>query len=154
MIESFDLVISDASTLTDWSWAAARGDVETAVRLLRGHKMTTSQSLYDEIAAALQFPYYFGENLDALDECLRDLPEWLPASGYLLIIRDAVAVLSEATDPARALGTFLGLLARVRADWGTTTPFAITLHATPDDAPRLRARLAAAGATFRERALM
>jgi RNAse (barnase) inhibitor barstar len=37
-----------------------------------------------EIAEALQFPDWFGGNLDALADCLNDL-SWLPASGYVLI---------------------------------------------------------------------
>jgi hypothetical protein len=42
--------------------------------------------LMTAIARAFQFPDYFGENWDALDECLRDL-EWLPAAGYVLFLR-------------------------------------------------------------------
>jgi RNAse (barnase) inhibitor barstar len=40
------------------------------------------------IAKAMGFPGYFGGNWDALDECLRDM-EWLPASGYVLIVRNS-----------------------------------------------------------------
>ena len=35
---------------------------ELAVRVVRGHKMRRLPDLYDEFAAALQFPNYFGEN--------------------------------------------------------------------------------------------
>jgi RNAse (barnase) inhibitor barstar len=56
--------------------------------------MRTVNSLFDEIAASFQFPWYFGENWDALDECLNDLA-WLPARSYLLGIMDASQVLSE-----------------------------------------------------------
>ncbi len=38
-----------------------------------------------EIAEALQFPDWFGGNLDALADCLNDL-SWLPAAGYVLVI--------------------------------------------------------------------
>lgn len=37
-----------------------------------------------EIAEALQFPDWFGGNLDALADCLNDL-SWMPAEGYVLI---------------------------------------------------------------------
>ncbi|GGK56662.1 barstar family protein [Nocardia camponoti] len=66
------------------------------VRELRGNKMRTVASLYDEFAAAFQFPYYFGANKDAFDECLRDLDDFIGrAPGYVIAIRDARELLSE-----------------------------------------------------------
>lgn len=60
------------------------------VRRLRGRKMRTARGLFDEAAAALQFPDYFGENFDALAECLGDLPEWIdPGKGYVVLVTDA-----------------------------------------------------------------
>ncbi len=38
-----------------------------------------------EIAETLQFPEWFGENLDALADCLKDL-SWLPSEGYVLVL--------------------------------------------------------------------
>lgn len=40
------------------------------------------------VADALEFPWWFGQNWDALADCLGDL-EWLPAEGYLLLLDDA-----------------------------------------------------------------
>lgn len=48
----------------------ACGDTEAAMR---------------EIADVLRFPEWFGENLDALADCLNDL-SWLRSEGYLLIL--------------------------------------------------------------------
>jgi len=48
----------------------------------------TNLELFAVVAAAMQFPDYFGNNWDALDECLGDM-DWLPADGYLLVLRDA-----------------------------------------------------------------
>jgi hypothetical protein len=56
-----------------YGWSETR----LVVRTLRGVKMQTVQQLFDEFAAALQFPWYFGENWAAFDECLTDLA-WLP----------------------------------------------------------------------------
>jgi RNAse (barnase) inhibitor barstar len=145
---STTLIVADASTLTDWAWACAREDVSAAVRILRGQKMVDVPGFYDEIAAALQFPYYFGENLNALDECLRDL-EWLPADRYVLVVRDAGHVLS-ADDAQAAFDAWIEILGGAREAWGAHR-FSVVMHATPDDAARLRKRLRAAQATYDER---
>ena len=42
--------------------------------------------LMESLAAALALPAYFGGNWDALADCLTDL-EWLPAEGYVLMLR-------------------------------------------------------------------
>ncbi|MFD0365797.1 barstar family protein [Nocardia sp. GCM10030253] len=66
------------------------------VRELRGRKMQTTGSVFDEFAAAFQFPYYFGENKDAFDECLRDLDDFVgEAAGYVAVVRDSADLLVE-----------------------------------------------------------
>ncbi|MFD3429459.1 barstar family protein [Nocardia fluminea] len=66
------------------------------VRELRGTKMRTVAELFDEFAAAFQFPYYFGANKDAFDECLRDLDDFVgDAPGYVAVIRTADDLLAE-----------------------------------------------------------
>ncbi|MFD3706331.1 barstar family protein [Nocardia sp. NPDC058658] len=68
------------------------------VRELRGAKMRTVAELFDEFAAAFQFPYYFGANKDAFDECLRDLDDFVgDAPGYVAVVRTAADLL--AADP-------------------------------------------------------
>lgn len=42
-------------------------------------------ALFERLAAALEFPDWFGHNWDALADCLGDL-SWLPAEGYLLLL--------------------------------------------------------------------
>ncbi|AYF75074.1 hypothetical protein D7D52_15735 [Nocardia yunnanensis] len=65
-------------------------------RELRGRKMRTVAGVFDEFAAAFQFPYYFGENKDAFDECLRDLDDFVgPARGYVAVVRNAALMLDE-----------------------------------------------------------
>src|SRR5947209_15322277 len=68
---------------------------QLAVRVVRGSRMRRVDDLFGEFSAALQFPYYFGNNWAAFDECLADL-DWLPAKGYILIISEASTLLSEA----------------------------------------------------------
>jgi len=50
--------------------------------------------LLDALAAAFKFPSYFGKNWDALLDCLRSLPDELPARGYVLAVRNSGAFLS------------------------------------------------------------
>lgn len=64
-------------------------------------------TLMRNIAAALQFPDWFGANWDALEDCLSDL-SWLSASGYLLLIEDA--------QPGDDLGVLIDVL-RSAAEW-------------------------------------
>ncbi|NNH72013.1 barstar family protein [Nocardia uniformis] len=70
-----------------------------AAREVRGSRMRTVAGVFDEFAAALQFPYYFGGNKDAFDECLRDLDDFIgPVRGYVIAVRDAAQVLGEEPD--------------------------------------------------------
>ena len=66
------------------------------VTLLRGKRMTNFSNLYQEIAAALQFPYYFGNNWNALIECIQDLL-WINKNYFVLGIDTADLILSEET---------------------------------------------------------
>lgn len=78
-----------------------------AVRTVRGTKMRTRPGAFDEIAAALQFPWYFGGNWDALEECVRDL-SWLGAAHVVVAVADAAALLSDEAD--REALIFAGIL--------------------------------------------
>ena len=60
------------------------------------------------------FPHYFGQNWDALDECLNDL-EWLPGTCYVLGVFDAAQVLEAEGDQ---LSTFGAILTRTCEEWG------------------------------------
>ena len=52
---------------------------------MRGRRCGTKRGLLQEWAAALQFPYYFGGNWDAFEECINDL-DWIPAEHYVLFV--------------------------------------------------------------------
>jgi hypothetical protein len=116
--------------------------------------MTTEQGVFDEIGAALQFPYYFGENWDAMDECITDL-EWLPAdAGYVLVMTDADQVLiadeESLTVLARVLTSAIEEWATPveRNDWWDrpAIAFGVVLQAAPANAEVCRGRWEAAGA--------
>ena len=52
--------------------------------LIDGTRIRSKDDFYTEVAAALSFPDWFGRNLDALADCLRDL-SWLPAGEHVLV---------------------------------------------------------------------
>lgn len=94
-------------------------DIPEGVLLLEldGRVMTTLEGVYKEFASAFQFPDYFGENLNALDECLTDL-EWLPsARGYLLNIKNAEFLLNE--EEGDVFEGLLSIINNVGEDWAT-----------------------------------
>ena len=90
------------------------------VRFIRGKKCTTVQAMFDEFGAALQFPYYFGENWPAFDECINDL-EWVPGDSYALFIEDAPLLLSGAEDEDWRI--FVRTLTEANTQWVTPNQF-------------------------------
>ncbi|AHH15909.1 barstar family protein [Nocardia nova SH22a] len=79
-----------------FSGVRARVPSGYVARELRAAKMRTAAGLLDEFAAAFQFPYYFGDNRDAFDECLRDLDEFVGAApGYVAVVRDSADLLAD-----------------------------------------------------------
>ena len=68
----------------------------TWVGLLDGNKLPTLESFYEGISNALNFPDYFGQNLDALDELLFDM-DWIRQDHVLLIISNSAQLLHEDT---------------------------------------------------------
>jgi RNAse (barnase) inhibitor barstar len=131
-------------------------EADGVVGRLRGREMRTKAALFDEFAAALQFPDYFGRNWDALDECLNDL-SWLPGRAYLLLVSDALAVLSE--ERPEAFATLVAVLQRAGEEWAhrklegnpwdrPPTPFHVILRCEDDEREALVERLRKAGADF------
>jgi len=107
------LLSADADTICNRVHRLAIAEPEAAVRLLRGLKMTSEDSLFDEISAACQFPYYFGYNWDALRDCMSDLA-WMPAQRYVILIGDADAMAAAAP---QLLSQLLGTLNLVALEW-------------------------------------
>jgi len=84
-------------------------------RTIDGRRARTKHGLLAECARALEFPEGSGQNWDALEEMLADL-EWLPATGYLLIVTDADELLADHPDDYR---TFIGIVEDVAREWAT-----------------------------------
>jgi hypothetical protein len=59
----------------------------TVVARLNGANMATPDGVFEQFSDALRFPAYFGWNIPALSECLRDL-NWIPADQYLIVIKN------------------------------------------------------------------
>lgn len=141
------------AALTEWTWQRAAEDGRAVVRVLRGRKMRGWPALFDEVAAALQFPHFFDDNLNGLNDCLRDL-SWLPASRYLLVISDAAELLREVAP--EDLSVFLFLLHDVGRGWARPAgaagrpgtgerPFHVVLHEHGPRIATLETRVLQAG---------
>jgi RNAse (barnase) inhibitor barstar len=125
---SFHLTSADTTDLGDATVALIVTRQTVAVRRIRGSRSRSTTGLFDELAAALQFPAYFGANWNALSDVLSDL-RWLPADEYLLVVEDADELLADA--PASAVNDCLRVLAAATED-ASPIPFQIVLQATPD----------------------
>lgn len=147
-------VLAGTSSEADQYLAKLRfeGGAKIVVRLLRGKNMEGMEGFYNELAAALQLPLYFGKNWDALDECLADL-EWLPSDAYLLFFADAPSVLKAASEKDRDI--FFQLLFRICNEWAERTslggglerkpkPFHVVFHAGVVEADQFSHRVEAA----------
>jgi hypothetical protein len=109
MVRYRDAVITldmNESDFCNFGWKTALDEPTTAVRFLRGHKMRTLDGLFDEMSAACQFPWYFGNNYAALAECLGDL-DWLNASRIVLMISRFSELLADEPMEMSAFGRAL-----------------------------------------------
>jgi RNAse (barnase) inhibitor barstar len=89
-----------ASTLRAWADAEQHRFVQVA---LAGVHERRPQLV--AIGRALEFPAWFGANLDALYDSLTDLPERTPAPGYVVLL-DGLAPRADTDDNAALLDVF------------------------------------------------
>jgi hypothetical protein len=101
------LLITTVDTPTLEDFAASSRRAGRGVYLLRGERCGTRDSLFHEWAAALQFPYYFGWNWDAFEECLHDL-DWLGTSALTLAVSNAPELLNDEPSQLPTLYSILG----------------------------------------------
>jgi hypothetical protein len=153
------VIAANVSEVTDFAWSLAKHDsLRVVVRFLRGKKMARLSSLYDEFAAALQFPYYFGENWNAFDECIKDL-EWMPGDVYVVVITDPKHLLAEESDDQ--LKALMELLEDAGGEWSRpvetseawarpAVAFHVIFQCDETDKQAVMDRLKAVGASFDE----
>jgi len=84
------------------------------VGIIDGKECQDKQSFLVNIAKAFQFPDYYGNNLDALWECINDL-EWLVESNYALMINNSKLFLSKCSRTDR--NKIIDLLNDVPNEW-------------------------------------
>lgn len=89
-------------------------DKEYYVAVIDGADCRTTKRFLKEIAEAFKFPSYYGQNLDALNDCLNDL-EWLGKPNYVLIVKNSNKFLSE--EPKEIKGHVLTLLEDISKEW-------------------------------------
>jgi hypothetical protein len=68
------------------------------VRVLRGSRARSLAGFFDETAAALQLPSYFGHNWAALTDCLRDIE-----GSVVIVVTEGESLLADAGDDQLAL---------------------------------------------------
>ncbi len=78
------------------------------VAYVDGAKIQNKAGLMDALAAAFRFPAYFGKNWDALLDCLRSLPDELPAKGYILAVRNSGSFLFSSPEDLEAFADTAG----------------------------------------------
>jgi Barstar (barnase inhibitor) len=127
-----------------WNLRGDESQPRRFIGALSGERMRDRQRLFDQFATLFQFPHYFGDNWNAFVDCIEDL-DWLRASGFVLVVFNALEVLEEG-DPDE-LELWLEILSDAGASFASATtfrpalPFRVILHSTPEQAPLLVARL-------------
>jgi len=123
------LVETERAELERWACIFARPERNKPAQLtrflIRGWQCRTTTQLFNEFAASLQFPSYFGRNWDAFEDCLTDLDWWHgQQQGYVLYILHAGEVLVEEPDQIPIL---LDILHRAGEYWRQQLP-SVSFH--------------------------
>jgi RNAse (barnase) inhibitor barstar len=84
------------------------------VAVIDGSHNRTLKSFLRNIGKTFKFPSYYGNNLNALKDCLNDL-EWIDKPNYLLIIRDSKEFLNRESEQTRS--HIISFLDRVSKQW-------------------------------------
>lgn len=143
-------IASPERAIDNFMLALKANDQQAVVRIIRGRRCSTKESLLQEWAAALQFPYYFGHGWDSFDECITDL-DWLPGECYVFVVTDVEQILP---DHPPDFDIFVDILANASREWRIpnrynvgepVAAFNVVFHAEANAADKAFARLQAAG---------
>ncbi len=99
---------------------------EPLVRIIRGRHCQDYAQLMAELAAVFQFPYYFGHNWDAFNECIQDL-WWMKANSYLLVITDFDQLLPKDREGRRI---FIEILKGASDNWSKVNGWPLSTFQT------------------------
>jgi hypothetical protein len=122
------------------------------VYFIRGKKCKSLSSLFDEWAAALQFPVYFGENLHAFKDCLGDLPRRNPTD-HIIVIMNSNDLLEE---DCECLSDFLEIITNVPVNWEkmfpeqSTMQFKMVFHESKEQVENLKNKLQSLNVAYDE----
>jgi hypothetical protein len=150
---AINLAAIDESSLEDLIMGWQVQYPECAIYRLRGHKAINDTCFFDEAAAVLQFPYYFGENWDAFEECINDL-SWIPQTSFLLIFSHADQLLNESE---KGFSILMQIIDAANKSWQSNgnigdevakIPFHALLACSNDRFPGLCDRVKATGVPF------
>jgi len=145
------LFVGSAADLYDIATALDRSGKGVIARIVRGKKAATTAALHEEFAAALQFPPHYGENWDALRDCLLDLG-WLGATQLTVAVVDADQFLDRA--PAKQWAHFATVVSEALRYWNEAagvrqaTPFHWVMQTDAKSAEALATRWREAGLTL------
>lgn len=108
----------------DLGWVSMSIDASTS---------NSKATFLEEICRAGSFPDHFGQNWDAVADCLTDL-SWLPARGYLVLVRQTTADTPEALRLLHILHDVLVDMWKFWAEAGTPVQILWENPATGDPA--------------------
>lgn len=156
---TFYVTEADYASVTNWGWQfSSDNTLGRDVRFVRGRKSRNVKSLFNEFSAALQFPYYFGENWNAFDECISDL-DWLGCKFCVVVVFDAEQLLSDEEQDLNVLMRILqdarqnrtmGLQSIDDADVQKDLPFYVILQCPRESKDKLTKKLETLGAIYND----
>lgn len=83
--------------------------VGTYTSYIRGNRCADEIAFFREFSAAMQFPWYFGENWAAFDECVCDL-EWISFNRIIIAIDDFRLVFGGNQELQKCLRKYLAMM--------------------------------------------
>ena len=113
------------------SAAALLREAEAQFRVFQlvSDRISSKAALFEKLRQAFGLPDYFGQNWDALEECLRDLPTE-QRKGFLTVIDSGEALLGL---PERDFQTFISILRSTAHFWASEgVQFAVMLIASSE----------------------